>query len=222
MKVLTEARKSRLIRFRDSLRYSTHCIFSPFDGFWDLSHEKRGTASVATFFIFMTAVISIWKLRFTSFVFPEGRSLWEEVNMPMAVASILVPLLIWCVSNWCLTTLFDGKGKLKDIYMATGYALTPYVIIQIPLIFISNLLTYEEAAFHKYFGVFSIIWCGFLFLASVMQVHDFTFGKAVLSIAFMILGMLVILFLMVMFFSLISDSIAYFVSIYKEISFRFY
>lgn len=32
--------KDAWIRYRDSLRYALHCIVRPFDGFWDLTHEK--------------------------------------------------------------------------------------------------------------------------------------------------------------------------------------
>ena len=35
--------KDAWIRYRDSLRYALHCIVRPFDGFWDLTHEKRAS-----------------------------------------------------------------------------------------------------------------------------------------------------------------------------------
>ena len=35
--------KDAWIRYRDSLRYALHCIVRPFDGFWDLTHEKTWT-----------------------------------------------------------------------------------------------------------------------------------------------------------------------------------
>lgn len=106
--------------------------------------------------------------------------------------------------------------------MGTAYAMTPYVLIQIPLIILSNFVTEEEGAFYTYFGYFSMIWCGLLVVASVMMIHDFLLGKAFLSLIFTAVGMLVIIFLVVLFFSLISDGVSYFYSIYKETVFRFY
>ena len=212
--------KEKWIHFRDTLRYSLHCLGSPFDAFWDLNHEKRGSLSAATFIIILTLVTNIWKLRYTSFVFNPIQ--WEKENLLMDILTVLLPLVIYCVSNWSLTTLFDGKGTLSDIYMATGYALTQYVIIQLPLIVISNFVTEEEGSFYTYFGYFSLIWCGFLIIASVMMIHDFSFGKAIFMIIGTLVGMLVIVFIMILFFSLISDGISYFVSIYKEAVFRLY
>jgi F0F1-type ATP synthase membrane subunit a len=116
----------------------------------------------------------------------------------------------------------DGKGTLKNIYMATGYALTPYVLIRFPLIFISNWITLEEGAFYFYFKTFSIIWCGLLVLCAMMMIHDYSLTKAVFSSILTIVGMGVIIFIILLFFSLISDGFAYFISLYKEIAFRFY
>lgn len=208
--------------FGKTLKYSLHCLTSPFDGFWDLSHEKRGSFSAATFILAMVLITNLLKLKFTSFVVLEEAVDWNWVNMPMRIMQVLLPFFVYCIGNWCLTTLFDGKGKLKDIYIATAYAFTPYVLIQIPIMIASNFVTVEESAFYGYFDVFSLIWCVFLIIASVMQVHDFGFGKAILSLLFSIVAMLVIIFLIVLFFSLISDCVAYFVSIYKEVVFRFY
>ena len=221
MKNITKSSvKAWFNHFGKTLKYSLHCIVSPFDGFWDLTHEKRGSIGAANFLVIMTILTTIWKYRYTSFVFIRVQ--WEHFNILLNICTFLLPFFIWVLSNWCLTTLFDGKGNLKDIYMGSAYALTPYVLIQLPMIVVSNFVTYEEGAFYTYFLSFSMIWCGFLFLASVMQIHGFTFGKAIFSILCILVGMLVIVFLLVLFFSLFSDAIAYFISLYKEISYRFY
>ena len=182
-----------------SLRYALHCCVRPFDGFWDLTHEKRGSVGAAN------TIVN-----------------WNEVNLLLEIMTFLLPFVVYCVANWCLTTLFEGKGTLKDIYMGTAYAMTPYVLIQLPLIVLSNVVTEEEGAFYTYFGYFSMVWCGLLIMASVMMIHDFLLGKAFASLVFTGVGMLVIVFLLVLFFSLISDGFSYFYSIYKEIIYRFY
>lgn len=147
---------------------------------------------------------------------------WEKVNIFKEILSITLPLFIGVVSNWGLTTLFDGKGTMRDIYMGAGYALTPYVLIQIPMIIMSNFITLEEGAFYYYLGTFSILWCGALMVSAVMMIHAFSFSKTLGVLFATAIGMLVIIFLLLLFFSLISDGVAYFVSLYKEAIFRFY
>lgn len=118
-----------------------HCmvITHPLDGFWDLTHEKRGSIAAANTIVLLTVLARIMKLQYTSFVFMQVY--WEEINIFLYIASVLFPLALFCVGNWGLTTLFDGKGRLYQIYMGTAYALTPYPLIQIPMILFSNLVT---------------------------------------------------------------------------------
>jgi uncharacterized membrane protein len=54
----------------------------------------------------------------------------------------------------------------------------------------------------------------------MMMVHDYSLTKAVLSGFLTLIGMGIMVFIFVIFFSLISDAVAYFVSLYKEILFR--
>ena len=158
MKAITKnSVKEWFSHFGKTLKYSLHCIVSPFDGFWDLTHEKRGSVSASVFLVILTVLTSIWKTRYTSFVFIRVQ--WEYFNIILNVCTFLLPFFIWILSNWCLTTLFDGKGTMKDIFMGSSYALTPYVLIQLPMIVFSNFVTYEEGAFYTYFLSFSMIWC---------------------------------------------------------------
>ena len=212
--------KKAWISYQKSLRYCFHCIVRPFDGFWDLTHEKRGSFAAANTLVVLVLLTKLIKLAGTSFIFEPVN--WNDVNILFQIMSFLLPFIIYCVANWCLTTLFEGKGTLKDIYMGTAYAMTPYILIQLPLVILSNFVTEEEGAFYTYFGYFSFVWCAFLIVASVMMIHDFLVGKALASLIFSGVGMLVIVFLMLLFFSLISGGFSYFHSLYKEIVYRFY
>ncbi|MBO4762124.1 MAG: YIP1 family protein, partial [Lachnospiraceae bacterium] len=66
------------------------------------------------------------------------------------------------------------------------------------------------------------VWSALLFISAIMMVHAYSIGKTMLCIVFTILGMAIVIFLLLLFFSLISDSVAYFYSLYREIIFRIY
>lgn len=207
-------------RLLSSLRYALYVIVHPFDGFWDLTHEKRGSVGAATLIIFAVLVTRLIGLQHTSFLF--SNVYWPEVNILQQCMSIILPLGIFVVGNWGLTTLFEGKGTLKDVYMMTGYALTPFVLIGLPMIFISNALTMEEAAFYDVFASITLLWCGGLLLCGMMQVHDFGLAKTLLFTLLTVLAMVIIIFLLLLFFTLVGDGVGYFSSIYREIVFRLY
>ena len=218
--VRAESRKAWWSRYRDSLRYALHVSTHPFDGFWDLIHEKRGTLAAAHTFLFLFLLVRILKLILTSFQFINAPI--QYLNILEQAASLALPFLVLCIANWAMTTLFEGKGRFRDIYMAMCYALVPYILIQLPMVIISNGLTFEEGSIFSVMLTVSVIWCAFLVFIGLMQVHDYGPGKTMIFIIVTIVGAMVIIFLVLTFFSLLSDAIAYFVSLYREIVYRMF
>ncbi len=216
----TEKRKESWSRYRDSLRYSLHVITHPFDGFWDLIHEKRGTLAAAHTFLLLFLIVRVLKLILTNFQFINAPI--QYMNVFSEMASLLLPFLILCLANWAMTTLFEGKGRFKDIYMAMCYALVPYILIQLPMVIISNGLTFEEGSIFTIMLSVSVIWCVFLVFIGLMQVHDYGPGKTLVFLIVTVVGGLIIIFLALVFFSLLSDAVSYFISLYREIVYRLY
>ena len=211
-------KKETYTKYIASLKYALYCISHPLDGFWDLTHEKRGSIAAANTILIITLIAKIAKLYFTGFVIQVVY--WPEINIFLHIASLVFPLALFCVGNWGLTTLFDGKGRLPQIYMATCYAMTPYPLIQIPLIFMSNLITAEEAQLYSLLSGFSLLWAVLLIVAAMIQIHEYSVSKTVLFLIASVFAMLVIVFVLLLFFSMISQGVAYFVSMYREMSFR--
>jgi hypothetical protein len=202
----------------ETLKFSLYCITHPFDGFWDLTHEKRGSIAAANTILVLTLIARIFKLQFTSFIF--NQVYWPKVNIFLYLASVLFPLALWCVGNWALTTLFDGKGRLSQVYMATCYAITPYPLIQFPLIIFSNVVTVEEGEFYTVLSAISIVWAALLIIAAMSQIHEYTMGKTILFTIMTIFAMLVMIFILLLFFSMVSQGVAFIVSVVREILFR--
>ncbi|MCR5177411.1 MAG: YIP1 family protein [Lachnospiraceae bacterium] len=205
-------------KYLDSLKFAFYCLTHPLDGFWDLTHEKRGTMAAANTILIATLVVRIMKLRYTSFIFITVY--WEELNIFLYLASVLFPLALWVVGNWALTTLFDGKGRLNQVYMATCYALLPYPVIQLPIMLLSNVVTVDEREFYSVISALSLVYAGLLIIAAMGQIHEFSGGKNLLFTIASLFAMLVMVFLLMLFFSMITEGISYIVSLVREMLFR--
>lgn len=210
--------KETYVHFFQTLKYSLYIITHPADGMWDVIHAKRGSYAAANFIVLLTLLTHIWKLQFSSFIVLNIH--WEEVNIIEEIASILLPLIIFCICNWACTTLFDGKAHLGDIYMGTAYALTPYILLQIPMIIMSNFITVDEAAFYTVLESFSMIWCAVLIFMAMMMINQYSFGKTFVFTFVTLFGMLVFIFIMLLFFSMISQGVAFFITLGREVIFR--
>ena len=205
-------------KYIDSLKFALYCMTHPLDGFWDLTHEKRGTYAAANTILAAALVLRIMKLKYTSFLFMQVY--WEDLNIFLYLASVIFPLSLWVVGNWALTTLFDGKGKLGQVYMATCYAFTPYVLIQFPLMIFSNFVTVQEAEFYSVVSALSLVYAALLVIAAMGQIHEFSAAKNLLFVVATLFAMLVMIFILMIFFSMIAQGIAYFISLGKELMFR--
>ncbi len=207
-----------LDKYKKSLKFGFYCMSHPLDGFWKLTHEHKGSYAAANTILFIAILVRILKMKYTSFLFLVVY--WEDVNIFLYIASILFPLALWVVGNWALTTLFDGKGRLGDVYMATCYGMLPYPVIQVPLMIVSNFVTIEEGQFYSVLSVISLIYCLILIVAGMGQVHAFSAGKNLLFTVASLFAMLVMIFILMMFFSMVTQGVSYFISIGRELMFR--
>lgn len=201
-----------------SLRYSLHVIFHPFDGFWDLKYEKRGSLKASLAILALVVITYVLRERYTGFLFNFNNTL--EVNIIAEIISVVLVFSLWTVSNWCLTTLMDGKGNFHDIFIATAYALVPFIIINLPLIIYSKVITIEEGAFYNFFIMLSVIWSAALIILGTMVTHEYTMGKTLLTLPCIIVGMALMIFIGLLFFSIIQKMIGFVYVIYKELMFR--
>lgn len=203
--------------FKEELLYGFHVIFHPFDGFWDLKHEKRGSVRAAVVYI----AIAILSFYYQSI--GQGYLLNPKENFSSLFSqliSVLVPLFLWVIANWCLTTLFDGEGSIKDIFIATSYALVPVPIFIIPATLLSNIVTNAEKDLISFASTIMFLWVGMLIFFGAMVTHDYSLGKNVLTSAGTILGMVFIMFIGILFSTLLGKMIAFVSNIVIELQYR--
>ncbi|MBE6552274.1 MAG: hypothetical protein E7665_09095 [Ruminococcaceae bacterium] len=202
---------------KEAFLYGFHVIFHPFDGFWDLKHEKRGNMKGALLIGAITIAAFIYHGMGKSYIFAPNNM---GVNIVAEIAGLLTPYLLWCIANWCLTTLFDGEGSFKDICIATAYAVLPLPLILIPATMLTNIIVAEEASLITLLINFGWIWTGFLLFFGMMVTHDYSLSKNVLTSLGTLVGMAFIMFVGVLFSGLLTKLFSFFYNIYVELSYR--
>jgi len=202
---------------REELLYAFHVMTHPFDGYWDLKHEKRGSVRSAYIILVVTILAFFYQTVGTGYIL-AGETV--AVDVFMTLASVSVPLLLWVIANWCLTTLFDGEGTLKDVFIASCYALTPLPLFIIPTTLISNVLVAEEASMISLVNGIAFLWMGVLLFFGMMITHGYSIGKGFLTAAGTIVGMVFIMFIAVLFSTLVTKVISFVYNIIDEVQYR--
>ncbi len=212
----TQLKKGRKT-FWEELIYACHLILHPFDGFWDLKHEQRGSVRASFVWLALAILTFFYQDVGTGYIFDPRQT---SMTIFVQITAVMVPVILWTVANWCLTTLFDGEGSLKDIFVATSYALVPLPILIIPSVLYSNVALATESTIIDLLVTFAFVWCGILIFFGMMVTHDYTFTKNVLTSIGTIVGMAIIMFIGVLFSTLLAKIVSFISSIVTEITFR--
>lgn len=201
----------------EELMFSFHLVFHPLDGFWDLKHEHRGSVRGATTILGLTILAfyyqSIGRGYMTN---PQG----FYTSLFVQILSVALPVLLFSISNWCLTTLFNGEGSFKDVYMTVCYALSPIPPVLLLTTIASNFVTETGVGLITFFNVLGFVWAGLLLISGVMVTHDYSFGKNIATLLGTIVSMVVIMFAAVLFTSLVGKMVNFISTIVTEISYR--
>ncbi|MBQ8837317.1 MAG: YIP1 family protein [Clostridia bacterium] len=202
----------------EELLYAFHLIFHPFDGFWDLKHEKRGSVRAATTILGIAIVAFYYNSIGRGYIMNPTNEYSTIFNQAV---SLVLPLALWVVANWCLTTLFEGEGSLKDVYVASCYSLFPLVLTLIPATLASNVVLADETGIINMLVTIGYIWTlGLIFFGS-QTTHDYTMGKNLIMTVASILGMAIVMFIGILFTSLIGNMVSFVTNIIVELQYRF-
>jgi len=197
----------------EELIFAFHLVFHPFDGFWDLKHEKRGSVRGALTFIALTIAAFFYQAIGQGYTFNPKQ---DYSTIFLQVIAVLIPVVLWCVSNWCLTTLFDGEGSFKDILIATGYSLAPLPLFVIISTMLTNVMTVSEGSMVSLLVSIGYIWVGLLLFFGMLVTHDYSLNKNFITTLGTIVAMVIIMFIIILFFSLVAKMVMFIVSITSE------
>ena len=198
--------------------FPLYTAMHPTDGFDQF--KSRKIASFRLSFLLMIILFATRTLSFfyTSFSFNDSRP--SDYNFSAIFFASAGLLLLFIASNWSVCTLLNGKGSLKEITSVCSYAMLPYIISMLINTLLSNVLTAEEQTFLQLISAVGILWSAIILLLGLQAIHQYSFGKTLLSILLTIIGIVVIVFLFVLFYTLLQQTINFIRSLITELSLR--
>jgi len=205
----------KLRRFtKNYLIFPKHILFHPFDGFEAFKRFKQGKLSVSLVFIMLFAFFRIFSYQYEGVLINPNNPLM--LNSLEEIFSVVLLVLLFTIGNWSVTTLLEGKGTYKEIFMVTGYALFPLIIIGYPAVVLSNFLTLEEMALYTLIMGIAYALSAWMLFMGLLNIHEYGLFKTIGALILTAVAMGVMMFLGLLFFDLIQQFIAFIVSIYHD------
>lgn len=203
---------------KEKWSYLWYTITHPMDGYYWIRHRDRGSVPLAILLVILFAFSFSANRLLASFVVNDIDP--RSVDSLFELIGVLAFFLLLCVGNWSITCLMNGEGRLKDIAIAVGYGTVPMTFVLVLATIVSQFIADDEQAFYGLILGVGIAYGIIMILIGIMQVHNYTLGKTLITLFLTIVAMLIIIFLLLLLSNLLGMVYNFFRSIYTELIFR--
>lgn len=204
---------------KERWKYLLYTVNHPSDGFYWIRHQDRGSVAIAILLVILYAMAFSMNRIYASFVVNDIEP--RTVNSVAELAGVLLLYFILCVGNWSVTCLMEGEGRFKDILIAIGYSLLPMIVTTALATLVSQGVAENEEAFYTILMGIGTAYSVIMMLIGVMQVHNYTLGKTLITLFLTVVAMLLIIFLSLLVINFITQVYQFLRGIYTELVFRF-
>ncbi|MEH7237235.1 YIP1 family protein, partial [Bacillus sp. JJ1562] len=173
------------------------------------------SASILYVVLIIEYILSIY---WTGFIF-NNRSL-EDVNLFLDIGVILIPILLFIIVNYMVSTITDGEGRFRDVYIGTIYSLAPAILFLIPITLVSNILTFNESFVYSFAMQIIIVWSAILLFITIKEIHDYTFFGTIRNILITIFTMFIAVLVFFVIYVLFDQVYDFVYSIIQEVILR--
>jgi len=214
-----EVRQSKFKRIiHDVFVFPFYILTHPFKGYEDFKFEKKGQMYVSVIYLVLMVLSAVLTATARGFLV---RDPWDETfNLGRTALLIIAPIILFTVGNWSITTLFDGKGKLKEIFMVLMYGLIPYIWLSIPATLLSNFLVNDEVALYYSLLTVGTVLAAYMVFMGLLVTHEFGLLKTILTLLATLVAIAVIIFIGVLILTIFQQLYVFLKAIYEELTLR--
>lgn len=200
---------------KEKLYYLKYTVFHPFDGFYEVKYRRRGSAVLAAIIMALYGIMQCVSYQYTGFVMNKNAIF--AMNSIRVFISALSIFLLFTVSNWTVTTLFNGKGSIRNIFIVVGYSLVPMLILNAATVFVSNFVILEEVIILKSVQMIGVAWFILLLLAGLCVIHEYSMSTNLKTLLATAAAAAIIIFLGILFFTLVERMYNFIYSVIQEV-----
>ncbi len=207
------------VSFKEKLKYLKLAIFHPMEGFYDIRFRGKGSILLSAILLCFYGLTECAAYQYTGFILNENNV--HTMNSISIFLSHVFIVVLCCVANWTVTTLFNGKGNMASIFNVVCYSLFPYSVMRLIVVFLSNFIIKDEAMLIYMISGIGIVWFVFLVVAGLCVIHEYGLFQNLASLVVTAVSAFLIVFLLVLFLTLEEQMFGFIKDVFREFVRRF-
>ncbi|TVP95660.1 MAG: hypothetical protein EA374_03435 [Acholeplasmatales bacterium] len=198
------------------LTYGLHVFKRPDDMIFGIKRLHKTSYLSATLFFMMFIMVYLINMYATGFLFRNA----DLSGVILQVSLVTGLFLLYVLVNYLVSTLLDGEGRFKDIFIASCYVLIPFILLTPPMTLVSNVLTYNEQFIYDFYNLIVVGWTLFLLVFSIKSVHNYKFWETFKTLLIIVFGMFILILIGLLVYSFIGQLLEFIASIIREVVYR--
>jgi len=197
------------------LTYITYFIKNPADGYYGIKREHKVSILSASLFYLILYFEHLFSKVYTGFIFNYTNI--NQLSLVQEGSKIIGILFLFVISNYLVSSINDGEGKLKDVYKATIYSFVPLIFYWPIIVVLSNFLTLNEVFIYQTANRILWGWSFVLLFIMIKEVHNYNFKETIKNIIITLFTMFMIVASLFIFYVLIQQVITFFFEVILEV-----
>ncbi len=200
------------------MKQALYILRHPIYGVWDMKRLKTGRYRDGLILILLAIAAVTFNRQMRAFVFNDNYNV--PLDILKEIATVVLPVVLFSLANYAITTLAEGKGGFKDIFLVTCYSLMPLIIFQVVSPIISHFMTLNELVYLQLIDGVGFCWTALMLLLGIQEIHEYSGGKMIWTLILTVFSAAIIVFVALLFFSLLQELGSFVFTIYREFSLR--
>lgn len=175
----------------------------PEDGYYDLRVQKKGSFIGAN--MIMVTLFFAYLLFITSQGFIYQSTDVNKIDLFSVVIGFFAIILSVVVCNYLVTSITEGNGTIKEIYVSIMYAFAPLIISLISIVVLSHIVTLTESFMLDAILYGGIALTAFTILKGMQEIQGYDVPNLIKSVLLTCLFLIVMVVVLLIAFVLSQD-----------------
>lgn len=209
--------KTKKMGVGQGILFAYNVLAHPVDVMEAIRYNKKRLNMVVPWIIMISAYVV--RIAYIYVVhYPLASIELTDANVVFEAVKLFIIPITWIPASFMVTSISDGETKVKEIFFTTALGYVPYIVINLPLMFLSNVLSKSQASWYGVFSAASFIWMFIILFLSLWILNGYSLGKTIKSVLIIVFVIVMIWIVLLLCYVLVARLIQFVAGVYDEIT----